>query len=130
MKTSILFFCIAFAVQFSFGQYREHKKTFDYKEYQYQVGDRYDPTIAGVASFLVPGSQKTIEAEFGDVLFSMINYARFLNINPDTALERTNQKFSKRFTYLEAKAKELGKSLQDMTLAEMDVLWDEAKKLD
>ena len=73
-------------------------------------------------------SQKTIEDEFGDVLFSMINYARFLNINPDTALERTNQKFSKRFTYLETKAKELGKSLQDMTLTEMDVYWEEAKK--
>ena len=74
------------------------------------------------------GNTETIEAEFGDVLFSMINYARFLKINPDTALERTNQKFSKRFAYLEAKAKALGKSLHDMTLAEMDVFWEEAKK--
>ena len=69
-----------------------------------------------------------MEAEFGDVLFSMINYARFLKINPDTALERTNQKFTKRFTYLEAKAKEMGKSLQEMSLAEMDVYWEEAKQ--
>ena len=70
-----------------------------------------------------------MEAEFGDVLFSMINYARFLKINPDTALERTNQKFTQRFNYLEAKAKALGKSLQDMTLAEMDIYWEEAKRL-
>ena len=69
-----------------------------------------------------------MEAEFGDVLFSMINYARFLKINPDTALERTNQKFTKRFTYLETKAKEIGKSLHDMSLAEMDTYWEEAKK--
>lgn len=70
-----------------------------------------------------------IEAEFGDVLFSMINYARFLNINPENALERTNKKFSKRFQYLEAKAKEQGKTLKEMTLQEMDVFWEEAKKL-
>ena len=68
------------------------------------------------------------EGEFGDVLFSLVNYARFININPETALERTNKKFIKRFTYLEQKAKENGKSLQDMTLAEMDVFWEEAKK--
>ena len=68
------------------------------------------------------------EGEFGDVLFSLINYARFININPETALEHTNKKFIKRFTYLEQKAKENGKSLQDMTLAEMDVFWEEAKK--
>ena len=69
------------------------------------------------------------EAEFGDLLFSLINYARFININPEDALEKTNKKFIKRFQYLEAKASELNKSLQDMTLAEMDVFWNEAKKL-
>jgi len=63
------------------------------------------------------------------VLFSMINYARFLNVNPEDALERTNKKFIKRFTYLESKAAEMGKPLADMTLAEMDVFWNEAKKL-
>ena len=73
--------------------------------------------------------QDKIEAEFGDVLFSMINYARFLNVNPEDALERTNKKFIKRFMYLESKASELGKSLSDMTLAEMDVFWEEAKKM-
>lgn len=68
------------------------------------------------------------EAEFGDLLFSLINYARFIHINPENALEKTNKKFIKRFQYLEEKAKENGKALQDMTLAEMDVYWNEAKK--
>ncbi len=69
------------------------------------------------------------EGEFGDLLFSLVNYARFININPETALEKTNKKFIKRFQYLEEKAKSNGKALQDMTLAEMDVYWNEAKKL-
>ena len=69
------------------------------------------------------------EGEFGDLLFSLVNYARFININPETALEKTNKKFIKRFQYLEGKAKDNGKALQDMTLAEMDVYWNEAKKL-
>ena len=59
----------------------------------------------------------------------MINYARFLKIDPESALERTNKKFIKRFQYLESKAKELNKDLSDMTLAEMDVFWEEAKKM-
>jgi MazG family protein len=69
------------------------------------------------------------EGEFGDLLFSLVNYARFININVETALERTNRKFIKRFNHLETKAKESGKTLQEMTLAEMDVYWEEAKKL-
>lgn len=69
------------------------------------------------------------EGEFGDLLFSLVNYARFVNINPENALEKTNKKFIKRFQFLESKAKENGKALQDMTLAEMDVYWNEAKKL-
>ena len=73
-------------------------------------------------------NQEGMENEFGDVLFSMINYARFLKIDPENALERTNKKFTKRFQYLEAKASEIGKSLQDMTLKEMDIYWEEAKK--
>ena len=68
-----------------------------------------------------------IEAEFGDVLFSLINYARFLKVNPEDALERTNKKFIARFQYLERKAAESGKSLRDMTLAEMENYWQEAK---
>jgi XTP/dITP diphosphohydrolase len=69
------------------------------------------------------------EAEFGDLLFSLINYARFIDINPEDALEKTNKKFIKRFQYLENKALELNKSLKDMTLAEMDVFWNQAKKI-
>ncbi len=69
------------------------------------------------------------EAEFGDLLFSLVNYARFIGINPENALERTNKKFIKRFTHLEARAKENGQNLKEMTLAEMDVYWEEAKKL-
>jgi len=69
------------------------------------------------------------EAEFGDLLFSLVNYARFIGINPENALERTNKKFIKRFNHLEARAKEHGKQLKEMTLAEMDVFWEEAKGL-
>ncbi|HEK19546.1 MULTISPECIES: nucleoside triphosphate pyrophosphohydrolase [unclassified Mucilaginibacter] len=69
------------------------------------------------------------EAEFGDLMFSLINYARFININPEDALEKTNRKFIKRFQYLEQKALENGKQLHDMSLAEMDVFWEEAKKV-
>jgi len=69
------------------------------------------------------------EGEFGDLLFSLINYARFIDINPENALEKTNRKFIKRFQYLESKAKENGKQLRDMTLAEMDLFWNEAKKV-
>ncbi|MGJ1195718.1 nucleoside triphosphate pyrophosphohydrolase [Sphingobacterium spiritivorum] len=69
------------------------------------------------------------EGEFGDLLFSLINYARHMGINPENALERTNKKFIKRFTYLEEKAAENKQKLQEMSLAEMDVYWNEAKKL-
>lgn len=68
------------------------------------------------------------ESEFGDLLFSLINYARFIDINPEDALEKTNKKFIKRFQYLENKAQQSGKNLKDMTLAEMDFFWEEAKK--
>ena len=69
------------------------------------------------------------EGEFGDLLFSLINYARFIDINPEDALEKTNKKFIKRFQYLEGKANDNGKNLKDMSLAEMDIYWNEAKKL-
>jgi MazG family protein len=69
------------------------------------------------------------EEEFGDLMFSLINYARFVNINPDDALEKTNIKFKKRFEYIELKAKENNKNLKDMSLEEMDAFWNEAKKM-
>jgi len=69
------------------------------------------------------------EKEFGDVLFSLINYARFVNINPEDALEQTNKKFIKRFGYMETKVKEQGKQIADCKLEELDKYWNEAKKL-
>jgi len=73
--------------------------------------------------------KKEIEAEFGDVLFSLINYARFLEINPEDALERTNRKFIGRFQYMEEATAKSGKKLNEMTLDEMDTYWNEAKKV-
>jgi XTP/dITP diphosphohydrolase len=76
------------------------------------------------------GSKEKLEDEFGDVLFSLINYARFIDVNPEDALERTNKKFIRRFKYLEQEALKIGKSLHDMTLAEMDVYWEKAKEME
>jgi XTP/dITP diphosphohydrolase len=67
------------------------------------------------------------ELELGDLIFSLVNFARFIDINPETALERTNRKFIQRFQHLEKRANEMGKTLSEMTLAEMDVYWEEAK---
>lgn len=101
---------------------------FDWEEPE-QVWEKVQEELQELHDEIKGSDQDKIESEFGDVLFSMINYARFLNVNPEDALERTNKKFIKRFTYLESKAGELGKPLADMTLAEMDVFWNEAKKL-
>jgi XTP/dITP diphosphohydrolase len=73
--------------------------------------------------------QKNAEKEFGDILFSLINYARFVNINPEDALEQTNQKFMKRFAHMEKRVKEQGKEIADCRLAELDEYWNEAKNL-
>ena len=98
-------------------------------EHSDQVWSKVEEEIGELKEEIVNKNQDAIEDEFGDVLFSLINYARFLNINPENALERTNKKFIKRFQYLEKKAKGLQKSLSEMNLDEMDVYWDEAKKL-
>lgn len=74
-------------------------------------------------------SMEKKEDELGDLLFAIVNYARFIDVNPEDALERTNKKFIKRFQYVEEKAKSLAKPLKDMTLKEMDVFWEEAKRL-
>ncbi len=73
------------------------------------------------------GNADKIEDEFGDLMFALVNYSRFLNVDPETALERTNQKFLKRFRYIEEVAAGQGKALTDMTLGEMDAIWNEAK---
>lgn len=93
-----------------------------------QVWDKVKEEISEVEAELKEGNESRTEEEFGDLLFSLINAARLYGVNPDNALEKTNRKFIKRFNYLEAKAKELGKSLKDMTLPEMDAIWEEAKK--
>ncbi len=80
-------------------------------------------------SSMTEGGMEKAEEEFGDLLFSLVNYARFINVNPENALEKTNKKFIKRFQYLERKAKEHGRDLKDMSLSEMDVYWNEAKNL-
>lgn len=101
---------------------------FDWEEPQ-QVFEKLKEELEELQYEVKAGDKAKMEQEFGDVLFSMINYARFLKVDPENALERTNKKFIKRFQYLESKAKSLGKSLKDMTLAEMDVFWEEAKKI-
>ncbi|MBT8256332.1 MAG: nucleoside triphosphate pyrophosphohydrolase [Bacteroidia bacterium] len=99
---------------------------FDWEE-PYQVFEKLKEELDELQHEVSENNAERIEQEFGDVLFSMINYARFLKLDPESALERTNKKFIKRFQYLENKSKELGKSLKDMTLTEMDIYWNEAK---
>ncbi len=94
-----------------------------------QVFEKFQEELGELQHEIETENKNKMEAEFGDVMFSMINYARFLGINPENALERTNKKFITRFQYLEAKAAEKNKALKDMTLAEMDVFWNEAKLL-
>ena len=101
---------------------------FDWEE-PHQVWEKVEEELKEFQEEVNKGNQEAMENEFGDVLFSMINYARFLNINPENALEKTNKKFSKRFQYLESKAKQLNKPLSEMTLAEMDIFWEEAKNI-
>ena len=93
-----------------------------------QVWDKVNEEIAELQTEIKADSNK-IEDEFGDVLFSLINYGRFLNINAEDALEKTNKKFIKRFQYLETESKKDGKTLSEMSLTEMDVYWNKAKKL-
>ncbi|MBI1286455.1 MAG: nucleoside triphosphate pyrophosphohydrolase [Flavobacteriales bacterium] len=95
-----------------------------------QVWDKVNEELVELKEEIDSNADRTkIESEFGDVLFSMINYARFIDIDPETALERTNKKFIKRFQYLESESKKDGKELSDMTLEEMDEYWNAAKKL-
>ncbi len=106
---------------------------FDWEEKQ-QVWEKVEEEMQEFKEEFNAASETFIDrekasGEFGDLLFSLINYARFIEINPEEALERTNLKFIKRFQYLENATKESGKSLSEMTLSEMDVYWNEAKKL-
>lgn len=106
---------------------------FDWEE-KHQVWEKVEEEMQEFKEAYNASDESTINkeqatGEFGDLLFSLINYARFIDINPEEALERTNLKFIKRFQYLEQAAKASGKVLADMSLAEMDVFWEQAKKL-
>ena len=101
---------------------------FDWEE-PHQVWEKVEEELKEFKDEVIKGDPGHIESEFGDVLFALVNYARFLKISPENALESTNKKFVDRFQYLENKAKALNKSLSDMTLAEMDVFWEEAKQI-
>lgn len=100
---------------------------FDWEKRE-DVWDKVKEEIGEFQQEVANMDKDKMEAEFGDLLFSLINAARLYKIKPDNALERTNQKFIRRFTYVETKAKEQGKMINDMTLSEMDELWNEAKK--
>jgi len=99
-------------------------------EYPEQVWEKVQEELQEFNDELKNSNIKRMEAEFGDILFSMVNYARLIGINPENALERTNKKFKKRFEYLEEHTMKKGIQLADLTLEEMDVYWEESKKHD
>lgn len=92
------------------------------------VLDKIEEEFSELKNEIRAGNTANAEKEFGDVLFSLVNYARFLKINPENALEKTNIKFISRFNYVEENLKAQGKSFSESSLAEMDALWEEAKK--
>jgi XTP/dITP diphosphohydrolase len=103
---------------------------FDWEE-PHQVWDKVMEELGELKDEVDGDAQKDkMEDELGDLFFALVNYSRFLNINPEDALERTNRKFMRRFKYLEEKAKENGNVLHEMSLKEMDVYWEEAKKME
>jgi XTP/dITP diphosphohydrolase len=93
-----------------------------------QVWEKVEEEIAELKAAIESGSQARTEDEFGDVVFSLINYARFLQVDAENALERTNKKFIHRFTQMEQQALQSGKDLHDMTLGEMDTIWNNIKQ--
>jgi XTP/dITP diphosphohydrolase len=100
---------------------------FDWEE-PGQVLDKVKEELTELEHELQNPDNGKIEAEFGDVLFSMINYSRFIKVDPESALERTNKKFIQRFQYLESEVKKNGESLKDLSLEQMDVYWNQSKK--
>lgn len=102
---------------------------FDWEE-QHQVWDKVKEEMTELAYEIDKMDKSKMEEEMGDLFFSLINASRLYGIDPENALEKTNKKFISRFNYLESKAREEGKNLKDMSLAEMDVIWNEAKTLE
>ncbi len=95
-----------------------------------QVWEKVQEELAELQEEVNANHQEKLEQEFGDVFFALINYARFLKVNPEDALEKTNKKFISRFNYMEQKILAQGKALADCSLAEMDLFWNEAKKFE
>lgn len=93
-----------------------------------QMWDKVAEETAEVNQAIASGNREEIEAEFGDLFFSLVNAARLYGVNPENALEKTNKKFIRRFNHVESRAIEQGRKLKDMTLGEMDALWNEAKQ--
>lgn len=102
---------------------------FDWEKRE-DVWDKVREELAEVEAEMRRGDVENEEKEFGDLIFSIVNAARLYGVHPDTALEKTNRKFISRFNYVEREANKLGKNLKDMTIGEMDALWNEAKKLE
>lgn len=102
---------------------------FDWEE-RAQVWDKVKEEISEVDAEAIAGNTEALESEFGDLFFSLVNAARLYGITPENALEKTNKKFIRRFSYIETETAEAGKKLNELTLAEMDKLWNEAKKLE
>jgi XTP/dITP diphosphohydrolase len=110
-------------------QFKASRIGFDW-ENKNDVWDKVEEEIRELRHELDSGDASKIKQEFGDVIFALVNAARFENIIPEEALQQTNNKFTRRFQYIEHKALELGKSINNMSLEEMDKLWDEAKSLE
>ena len=102
---------------------------FDWDE-RSQIWDKVKEELSELETEIANHNEKQMEAEFGDLIFSLVNAVRLYNIDPDIALERTNKKFIKRFNYLEEETIKKGRSLQDMNLKEMNEIWEKAKKFD
>ena len=101
---------------------------FDWDD-KHQVWDKVKEELMELKTEIDKGDEKKTNDEFGDFIFSLINYARFVNVNPENSLEKTNQKFIKRFQYMEKQIKSKGQNLSDVTWKEMDVYWNEAKAI-
>ena len=101
---------------------------FDWDD-KHQVWDKVKEELMELKTEIDKGDEKKTNDEFGDFIFSLINYVRFVNVNPENSLEKTNQKFIKRFQYMEKQIKSKGQNLSDLTLKEMDVYWNEAKAI-
>ncbi len=102
---------------------------FDWEK-KHQIWDKVMEELQELRDEINKADKKKIESEFGDLFFSLVNAARLYGIDPETALEKTNRKFTRRFNYLESRTMAIGKSLKSMSLDEMNVIWEEAKGFD